>query len=249
MMSDRIGRLAAYGALAGVTLPASAASGGIEFDTELGLEATAAGGSVGIDFGAGFGSVFRASVTTSYYYGTFPVRGAIGSGIVFFQDQVVQFDPGNTGGWTAASLIGYAPNGFMSDPTRLALGSQIGAAGSWYPMSSGLGWQHDVAASRFTSFFSVRAGYTSTRFGDWEPDQRGFMGFRFTKDGGANYHYGWLDVEADLFGLTLTVHGWGFETEPNRPIGAGDVPAPGVAGLGLLAMGAAGVRRQRRLAG
>ncbi len=245
-MSERIGRLAAYGALAGVTLPASMASGEIIYDTELGLEAFFVDGSTGIDFGPGFGTILRASVTTSYYYGTFPARGAIGSGIVFFQDQVVQFDPGNTGGWTAASLIGYAPNGFASDPARLATGSPIGAGASWYPMTSGLGWAHDVAASRFTSFFAARNAYTYTRFGDWEPDLRGFMGFRFTRDGGANYHYGWLDVEADLFGLTLTVHGWGFEAEPNRPIGAGDVPAPGVGGLALLAMGAAGIRRHRR---
>jgi len=68
-------------------------------------------------------------------------------------------------------------------------------------------------------------------------------------------HYGWLRLRIDgldeCASVTLTVLDWAFESQPNVPIQAGDLPEPSagaLVGLDLLALGAAGVRAQRRAA-
>ncbi|ADE53084.1 hypothetical protein [Coraliomargarita akajimensis] len=75
---------------------------------------------------------------------------------------------------------------------------------------------------------------------------RGFAGFQFEATGGTT-HYAWADLEVAADGSSITVHGWAYETTANTAIQAGAVPEPAHAAgaLGLLAMGAAGLRRFR----
>ena len=60
--------------------------------------------------------------------------------------------------------------------------------------------------------------------------------------------WGWTlpdtDVEVSFDAKKMTIHGWAFEDEPNTEL---HVPGPS-AGLGMLALGAAGIRRSRRQA-
>jgi MYXO-CTERM domain-containing protein len=261
---DRTVRLSAYAALAGAAIPA-AASGAIVSQTGLNLMATP-GSPLAIDFGPGFGEVFRFSVYTTFDAGgSFRSTGNGGFFSSFTstlsQSQVVQFNPGNTGGWNQASVMNYA-GATQDDPQILGLNAPIDGAQGWFGMSSNFNTRHNLAARSSYLFFSAFSyftfsGATSTfdinsTFGtgtgfDWAPNERGFLGLRFSNNG-TDFHYAWFDVEADVFNQKLTIHGWGFEDEANTRIGAGEVPAPGVAGLGLLAMGAAGVRRQRKSA-
>lgn len=74
-----------------------------------------------------------------------------------------------------------------------------------------------------------------------------YMGVRF--DIGGNLHYGWvgLDLAPDLTSLTITEVA--YNDTPGQGIFTGtEIPEPGHAavGLGLLALGAAGVLRHRR---
>lgn len=255
----RSARLVAYSSLAGGVMP-GAASG--EVVSKFAPEVATPGSAVPINLGPGFGEVFRASVYT--FSDVFTGQQNIGSGqSVFYQtsvgiqSHVVQFNIGNSGGWLAASIIGYAPAGDANDPRLLGLGFEVGPAGQWAGMSTfGFG-SHDLAASSsragvssfFTSGSSAFVGSTpwssNTTVGDFARTERGYIGLRFTRNA-VDFHYAWLDVEANLDTRELTVHGWCFETEPNVGV---VTPAPGPAGLGLLAMGAAGIRRSRRREG
>lgn len=238
------GRLAAYAALAGTVIPVAANA---ELIGETGLNLVATPGSpVAVDFGEGFGEIFRFSVSTFFTSSDRAAR--VGSYYsYFYSTQVVQFDNGNTGGWTGASIVDY--NG-AADPMRFGNSAAIGAAENWDSMSSFFGFDHVLAYlfSSYSYFYARGGGFFSTTFGDWAPNERGYLGFRISDDGGSDFLYGWIDVEADLDILfrggagSITIHGWGLETTPNQPI---VTPTPGPVGIGLLAMGAAGIRRTR----
>jgi MYXO-CTERM domain-containing protein len=245
LMNDRISRnarLTSYVALAGGVIPVAApnAPADVQWMTGLNLMATP-DNPVAVDFGPGFGELFVFSAYSTYF-SSFRTSSRTDTQR---HDQVVQFNTGSPNGWTAASLINYA-GGF--DPLRLGKGSPIGPAAGWMGMTNYLGDAHDLATS-FFFLFSTPGSFTSGHGtgGRWAPDKRGYVGLRFTNDAGANYHYAWIDVGADLIAQKITIYGWGFQDTPNAPINAGQVPSPGVGGLALLAMGAAGVRRQRRM--
>ena len=59
-------------------------------------------------------------------------------------------------------------------------------------------------------------------------------------------HTGWIEYQGDANSLSGTILGWAYESTPGAPINAGAVPLPGTLGLGLLALGAAGVARLRQ---
>ncbi len=265
-------RLAAYAAMAGAVVPAGAASGAIWSKTGLGLVATP-DNPVSINFGGPFGRVFSFSVDANFGAGSDSTSTANGgffrtASMFSTQSQRVGFDAGGAGGWTSAQVIPYVGNA----PERLTGGALVGAtgwpwAGPLGPLAGGgqnlaarfsygvtLSFRYyEIYSNGYTTFaFTTSSGQTN--FGtsyslyDWAPDRRGFVGLRFT-DNGTDWHYAWVDVEADLASRELTIHGWGLETTPNVGIEAGALPSPGAAGLGLLAMGAAGVRRHRRSGG
>lgn len=87
--------------------------------------------------------------------------------------------------------------------------------------------------------------------GSWFGVENGYLGLRFQIEG--QDHFGWArlsvnDVDpgdpSTFSDLTVSVHDFGYESEPNTPILAG-VPEP--SSLGLLALGAAGVLAMRLL--
>ena len=64
----------------------------------------------------------------------------------------------------------------------------------------------------------------------------GFIGIQF--DIGGNQHLGWIEYEGNNNSASGTIVSWAYEQNP--------VPIPGTFGLGLLAMGAAGMARLRQ---
>ena len=80
----------------------------------------------------------------------------------------------------------------------------------------------------------------------------GFAGVRFkigSNTAGPNYHYAWLRVQINAAGDFLTIIDWAYEDQPGVAIAAGATPEPGtgaMVGLGLLALGARGVRHRRK---
>ena len=73
---------------------------------------------------------------------------------------------------------------------------------------------------------------------------KGYIGIKF--DIGGNDHLGWIEYEGQSNWTAGTILGWAYEDTPGTPINAGQVPIPGTFGLGLLALGAAGVARLRQ---
>lgn len=99
-------------------------------------------------------------------------------------------------------------------------------------------------------------------FGSWLNATNRFLGFSFELHG--RYHYGWarLTVRSpEKYHLTALLSDFAYETEPNKPIRAGDIGATGngedsasswelysdsaAASLGTLALGAAGPKSAR----
>ena len=141
-------------------------------------------------------------------------------------------------------------------PKRLGASEFVGAAGAWdhvlgdpphaAPLGTGTAFfYYRYNVINHTTFRSTSERNDGLFGGDDGPGQfggqQGYIGFRLTSDDGATYNYGFIQV--GLSGVHLEIHGWSLETDPNTPI---RTPAPGVSGLALLAMGAAGIRRMRR---
>jgi len=82
----------------------------------------------------------------------------------------------------------------------------------------------------------------------WSPLTTGtqYIGFEFGPTGVSNPQFGWAEVT--IAPGSATIDSWAYQTSPNTPIQAGQVPEPAqsAAGLGLLALGAAGVSAYKR---
>jgi hypothetical protein len=75
----------------------------------------------------------------------------------------------------------------------------------------------------------------------------GYIGFDLVQDG--NNYYGWMQIQSSL-GLDLGLYGsvtaWAYETSPNTPIFAGEVPEPSTVALLALFGIAVGLVRWKR---
>ena len=133
----------------------------------------------------------------------------------------------NTG--VSAGGLGNSPIGGYAYPSRIANGSPIGPAGTFFTSTGG-------------QFMTLAANVYPN--GNWDGPNigtPGFVGLRIGSPG--NYNYAWVEVTvaADMH---LTLGRFAIETTPNTAITAGVVPE--VNSLTLLAFGGAGLALHRR---
>jgi len=237
-------RLMTY-AVAAAVVPAGAASAAVVWSGPGQVGIASPGSPLLVDFGPGIGEIFRFNLTAFTGQQT-----AFGSRSYF--NAWVNFNPGNGNGVVAPMVRAAFVDG---DPFRLSTGDPINAAQSFNPMTQAFGTANDLA---FTSHIhgSTGSGGTFTggnAYGFWNGGARGFMGFNVEVNGADTF--GWVDIEYLPGGFTrdggvplLIIHGWAYNDTPRGPINAGEIPAPASVGLAALAMGAAGIRRHRRMA-
>ena len=97
------------------------------------------------------------------------------------------------------------------------------------------------------SFFS-NAGTSQEDSGGLTNNISSYIGFRFDGDratSGRQNLFGWARVTSGTSTL-FTIHEWAYEDVLEEAIAVGIVPEPTSASLGLLALGAAGLRRWRK---
>lgn len=98
----------------------------------------------------------------------------------------------------------------------------------------------------FNTGFAMLRSNSAYDIGGFADNVAGYFGFRFTPN--ATTLYGWASITFEFGpGGGLTVNEWAYE-QTGAPIQVGAVPEPAVAaaGLGALALGAAGLRRWRK---
>lgn len=210
-----------YSALAAAGLLVEPATAGVVYSGPSFTAVTVvAGETKPIDFGAPFGQVFQFVGATTFY--TPPSASFV-------------IQPGPAG--LAAAVV--SPT--LDNPARLGSGYFIDGARTFRAISNGTGADFAGASNGFWNGAGVI---------------RGYAGFRFVSSG-SNY-YGYFDVSYDnnpsSDNGTLTIHGWAYEDVAGTGITTGPtdiggaVPEPATLatlGLGLLAMGAAGIRKKR----
>jgi hypothetical protein len=107
----------------------------------------------------------------------------------------------------------------------------------------------NLAAGATIGSSGIQAGYTYALLYEFV-DATGFAGVRFNIGGQA--HFAWLRIAVSDDGDSITVIDWAWEDQPNVAVQAGAMPAApepppaALTGLGLLALGAAGVQHRRR---
>lgn len=129
----------------------------------------------------------------------------------------------------SAGGMGNSPIGGYAYPSRIANGSPVGPAGSFF--ASGAGNFMTLAANVYPN-------------GNWDGPNigtPGFVGLRIGSPG--NYNYAWVEVTVSA-DMQLTLGRFAFETTPNTAITVGVVPE--VNSLALLAFGGAGLALHRR---
>lgn len=131
-----------------------------------------------------------------------------------------------------SAVIAFQPNlqNNPLDPTSfvfpLSAGQQIGSD------AAGYNW---LGGGLFTA--SIGSGVIEEPFltiGYFTGLQSAYLGFDFQQ--GGQTHYGWMQVGCPISGLNVGwIYDYAYETSPNTPIFAGEVPEPST--LGLLAIG------------
>ena len=137
-----------------------------------------------------------------------------------------------------------------ANANRFALGDVIGDDESFSSSQF-----NNAAAFRSRIRTNTGNGDQTAEFqtGDWFGASNGYAGFRVTRSDTGQTNYGWasitvLDTNANGAPNSITVNSWAYQDTPGATIQAG-IPEPSEIGLGLglLALGAAGIRRHRKL--
>jgi len=259
IMGELKNRLMQYTALA-AAFPCAAASADIVWSGPGLVGSATPDAPFSLDFGPGVGEVFRFSVLTGSYVGSFPAQTFTSNSYTYVypggfasihgRNGVFQFNPANSGGVQDPRFIAPAASGYANDPRLLAYGAPISAGQNFYPMTTNFGASHDLARTT-SGFIDYSTGFflnVNDTYGDWQNGKRGYIGFNIKINGADTF--GWVDVEWFPYGPgrgapALLIHGWAYNAEPRGPITAGEIPAGGPGSVALLALGAAGIRRQR----
>jgi hypothetical protein len=138
----------------------------------------------------------------------------------------------------------YLPPGGYGYVSKLGAGAAIGPAGPFIaPTPSGFPYP-------FFVYSDPSGAYPLPGGTNWAGGVTGgFMGFRFTAADN-QLHFGWarLNIGTRAQNHAITVVDWAWEDQVNTPIAAGaGIPEPTTAcALGLLALGAVGIRPSRK---
>lgn len=163
-----------------------------------------------------------------------------------------------------AQVFGATDVGILRDqgvPMRLSFGSNIGPGAGSFAGGGVLGEVRAGVTQTFQPIYTytpTNGGYlwigTSTNTfpvrnesGDFL-GRNGFIGIVLSDALNSTNYYGWMEVEVGPDAESLTLYGWGFDTEGNA-INAGAIPEANH--FGLLVGGAAGLlawRRKKRVA-
>jgi len=137
-----------------------------------------------------------------------------------------------------SAVVGFISANF-NYPSRLPAGASIGPSAAFIAVTPAApqGGRGDMAWG---------PGYSLSQWGAGaaDPPSTGFLGVKFLI--GANTHFGWVRVTTAPGSHQVTVHDAAFETAPDTGIIAGAVGVPEPGGLGLLALGGAGLTAMRR---
>jgi hypothetical protein len=140
-----------------------------------------------------------------------------------------------------------APVGVTSSDGRFGYISKLGGS---VAIDSGSNFITPSAVNYSAfAYHDPTGGYDATMWNGGVTD--GYMGFRFTDDGGATHH-GWARLSITPFsasssGFNVTLHDFAFEDVANASIETGAIPEPAsLCALGLLALGAVGIRPTRK---
>lgn len=258
------GKAAAVTAAAGATMSAhQAAEAAIVYSGPVNLAAAAyydfarQTATFSIDGLANFG--ISAAQFPSYYLSglravAFGTTGSVNStGAAGAKGEEIVFAPGEGG---------------QNQPDRLGAGATIDGNSPWFApaINPGNGNKLLIAANNYSPYSAVggnnwpnpAAGFAQYPYGNFY-SVTGFAGVRFDTAGGAAKHNGWVRLRLTnngFGGFTPTaqvgrveVVDWAYNSAPDAPIAAGQIPEPtgaALGGLGALALGASSVRRIAR---
>jgi hypothetical protein len=128
---------------------------------------------------------------------------------------------------------------------KLSAGAKLGTASD----ALGFNTNNQLATVAFNYGGSDVSTGVSFQNGGWSVGDTGYFGFKFTKD--SNTHYGWAEMTLSATSVQFTINEAWYNDTPDGAVTigvGGAVPEPAEVGLGLgvLALGAAGLRRIRQ---
>jgi hypothetical protein len=140
------------------------------------------------------------------------------------------------------TLTAQGANQFLIQSLMIAaipFGTSIGSTTSGYTWSGG--------TASLCAVINVDNTPNLSEIGNFSGMTNGYIGFDLVQDG--NNYYGWMQIQSSL-GLDLGLYGsvtaWAYETSPNTPIFAGEVPEPSTVALLALFGIAVGLVRWKR---
>ena len=126
---------------------------------------------------------------------------------------------------------------------KLSYGAKLGTAadGLFFDASPA---KHGIVSQFTSSFVYVMS---SANAGGWLVGDTGYFGFKFTNSDSGTTHYGWAEMTLSLSSAEFTINEAWYNDTPDGEVTVGVVPEPAEVGfgLGVLALGAAGLRRMR----